>query len=996
MFRKQALSNTLRAPRRSILFLALLVLISALLATSLGMSVSLSRALTLCRENYVTIGLAEYIGGGYPELRRMDSAIENAAQELSNAAKEDDSLLYYEPTRMALGHIDGLRPDNDFDKAVLVVRIEKVLSDYDETTFYYATVKENLFTAKEVENKLVRLDTDETLSAGRTYLVHCTYYSGYTSNPTFGAESYTSPDGSVTLSGIEDITTEDGGYEIPAGSPYLLAAKTYAVTASALTLWYSDHAQDLYPFQQNVLTLTNGDWCSEGGCLLSEVTAKTLGVSVGDSVTLSTAAREGALLDESYWAGSGFDTEKTYRVDGIFSGPAEWNDAAFLPVAEETPTVVASYTLGQFRFVNGCGQDYLDAIADALPSGVRVTLYDQGYAAAESGLGTMLRSVGVISAVCLAAGLGFLLLFAYLLIFRQQNEARNMIRLGVRKRDILRYDAFCALYPALAGCTIGFAVSVGACGALEKVVSSVLAQGSNTDLYFSSSALSVSRSAGDYLSAPSVWLLLAISAAVLLTATALAVGFGALVLRKKKARRRALTSRSGTRSRSLRGGSARYALLSLTRGGMRSLVPMLALLCAAVMFCRLAAVTVKTQEELSALRRESSVRGYATDVYGRSLGGLVVSAEAVDMLSAIDGVEDVSVSRSTHYDFIYVTHEDGTTEGPGYHPRTNTNFGFETFMNYLLGCDELLFTSSLHGAPEFLYAKSVEAEYLDGWDESLFTETKAEVTRVPIEGYPGYYSLELNGLVCVMPSTMMEQYHIALGDTVVLEIAAGNSSYGSYPFLVVGSFTQEGAANHIYAPISILESSNDLSRQLLDHRGSGHFDYSSVTFTVPDCSKLEQVKSELYRAGFSEANSVRSVRAFLTLNDSSYLSSLHAAQQRLWYMERLFPLIDVLAVALAFFLGRLLLGRRAGEMRTLRSMGASPATVFWSLWGEQLALVLLGAGAGILAAFLLDEWSRSAGLWLLAFALSYLFGTLAVLLRVNRRAILKNRREQEE
>lgn len=59
MFRKQAFQHTLRSPRRSLLFVLLLALISALLTTSLGMTVSLSRALSLCRENYITIGLAE-------------------------------------------------------------------------------------------------------------------------------------------------------------------------------------------------------------------------------------------------------------------------------------------------------------------------------------------------------------------------------------------------------------------------------------------------------------------------------------------------------------------------------------------------------------------------------------------------------------------------------------------------------------------------------------------------------------------------------------------------------------------------------------------------------------------------------------------------------------------------------------------------------------------------------------------------------------------------
>lgn len=146
-------------------------------------------------------------------------------------------------------------------------------------------------------------------------------------------------------------------------------------------------------------------------------------------------------------------------MDGLFNGSEDWNRTAFIPVDAGMSTIVSSYTLGQLRFVNGEAQGHLDSVADALAAGIRVTVYDQGYAAAESSLGTMLRSVGIISAVCLAAGIGFLLLFAYLLIFRQQSEARNMIRLGVTRGQVLRFDAHCALFPALPGCAAGFAAS---------------------------------------------------------------------------------------------------------------------------------------------------------------------------------------------------------------------------------------------------------------------------------------------------------------------------------------------------------------------------------------------------------------------------------------------------------------------------------------------------------------------------------------------------------
>lgn len=999
MFRKQALQTTLRTPRRSLLFLLLLALISALLASSLGMSASLSRALALCRENYSTIGLAEYISGGYPELSALDSAAGQAADALAAAVAPDDTLLYYEPTRMALGDTDGLASRKTFDGGVLVLRVKQLVGDPangSQDDFYYAVVEEAPFSADATEGKLICVYTEDALSIGRIYLAHGSFFDGSSAYPSFGLAPYTAPDGSLTLPAYQDITSE-GGYTLPQDSPYLTVAQTYAVESRALTLWCSDHPQDLYPFHENVLTLAEGDWYTEGGCLLSQSTAQALGLSVGDTFPLRTAARTDLPFSQSYQADRGFDTETTCRVDGLFAGSDDWKDMVFLPVSEDLPTAVGAYTVGQFRLVNGQAQDYLDGLT--LPAGVRVTVYDQGYAASESSLGTMLRSVGVISAVCLAAGLAFLLLFAYLLIFRQQGVALTMERLGVARRDILRYDVFCTLFPALPGCLAGFLVSLAACQALERVVAAALEDSGSADLHFSNAALSVSRSAAEFLTAPSPLLLLTLCAAVLVLALAFGLLFGVLALRRKHQRRRFLPARDGARSRSLRGGSLKYALLSLCRGGFRALVPVIALLCAAVLFCRLAAVTESARTGLQALQQESSVRGYLTDISGRSLSGLLLDESAAQALAAIPGVSDVTLCRSNHYDLLYVDHQaytdadgshDGYTDGPGPHPRTYGSYGWEIFMDYLRSRDEIIFTSSLHGAPEFLYSQSVEVEYLPGWDESFLSAPRGEEDA------------------CILPSSLMEEYHIALGDTVTLEMP-GNFDSFLMSFRVVGRYVQEGAANHIYASLNLFEPWTGQAykkgiiyvqrsvggRLLTTFYVNGPMTYQSATFTVPDCSDLESVKDALYQAGFSETSHLRSLRSFVTINDASYLSALHAAQQRLWYMDRLFPLIDALAVALAFLLGRLLLGRRAGELRTLRSMGVSPASAFWSLYWEQLLLVLLGAALGTGACLLLGEGSPAGGAWLLAFSLSYLLGALAAIRRSNRRHILKNRREQE-
>ena len=173
---------------------------------------------------------------------------------------------------MALGDTDGLASRKTFDGGVLVLRVKQLVGDPangSQDDFYYAVVEEAPFSADATEGKLICVYTEDALSIGRIYLAHGSFFDGSSAYPSFGLAPYTAPDGSLTLPACQDITSEDG-YTLPQDSPYLTVAQTYAVESRALTLWCSDHPQDLYPFHENVLTLAAGDWYTEGGCLLSQ------------------------------------------------------------------------------------------------------------------------------------------------------------------------------------------------------------------------------------------------------------------------------------------------------------------------------------------------------------------------------------------------------------------------------------------------------------------------------------------------------------------------------------------------------------------------------------------------------------------------------------------------------------------------------------------------------------------------------------------------------
>lgn len=104
----------------------------------------------------------------------------------------------------------------------------------------------------------------------------------------------------------------------------------------------------------------------------------------------------------------------------------------YIPVREDVDMTVnhCSYTLGQLQIRNGQAQAYVERLQQQLPGSIQITVYDQGYTAVSQSLEDMLRMVQIIAGVCLAVGLGFLVLFGYLLVYRQRGVGRTMIRVG--------------------------------------------------------------------------------------------------------------------------------------------------------------------------------------------------------------------------------------------------------------------------------------------------------------------------------------------------------------------------------------------------------------------------------------------------------------------------------------------------------------------------------------------------------------------------------------
>ena len=1028
MFARHGIQNALRTRRRSVAFLLLMTLLVTLLGTSLGLSFALQETLRQCRENYSTIGLVEYLGPGYPSTARVvEDAGEVLAEFESKLDRSDPALVDWEPTRMALGYTEKLESLTSSsllsDRFAAVIKIRglatmHVPAEEAHTEFVYpdsmvevpahpaydrvlptydAIITQMLYSGKNLSGGAPVLleipgqpqtvpeedyvaPADSIWIPGHYYLVHGSYAKTSIRGAAYmqlSLGSYELPGVDTGVTDVIDITQPDGTCAQLDGSTGIEAvAETYRVTTHALTVRATDRPADLLPFQQSELTLVQGDYYAAGskGCLISQSLAGDLGLGVGDSLPLSLAVREDALIPYSYWAGDGFDAEDTYTISGIFSTSEDYDFSVYIPVREDVDMTVnhCSFTLGQLQLQNGQAQAYVEQLQQQLPGSIRITVYDQGYTAVSQSLEDMLRMVQIIAGVCLAVGLGFLVLFGYLLVYRQRGVGRTMIRVGAARRNVHTYFLFCAGTTALPAAVLGLVLSRLVCLGVLRLLEVLLNDSTSMDLFFSNTALAMQRTATEYLAAPGWGTLALIALATLVLALISCLVFSAVSLERRHKRRRTRHTAQGARSRSLKGGALTYARLSARRGGFRSLVPVLAGICAAVLFCQLTGTVTRYDHQLMKLRADSSVRGSMTDFSGRSTTGLVLDQGVVNQIAELPGVTDLTWMTATSYYLAEVYRDGVKISGPGLPEQPTTSFEEERYMANLAAGPELILINRLEGAPEFMYSTSLVTQWLEGYDSSVFAEENGA----------------LEGNICAIPTDLMDQYDIRLGDTIELEVLCSNQ-YEQYRnlvrFLVVCSYVQEGRSNNIYTTLRGAQYGGvNLNRAI-----------SGATFSIPSCTDLAAVKQALYDMGLSAVGKLRPVRNFVIINDAAYLTTERAAAQRLWYMQHLFPVVYAIALGLAYLLAFLQVQSRRRELRTMRSVGADRKTAYGSLFLEQLMLAALGAvlGAGLCLAL---GWGSRLGLGLTAaFAVLWLLGAHVALCRANSRHILKNRREVE-
>lgn len=995
MFIRHGMKNTLRTWARSLIFFLLIALLVVLLGASLGLSVTIDRFMRECRDGYTTIGVLEYTGTYHAE------NVSQARQSIDfDALLKNPAVKNYTLETAAFGYLS--EADEPFrslamDRMILVV---KPRTFYDDEQVYSCFVTETLYSTRKCPDIIKLVAEGCELLEDHYYLVYTSYYDGGPTAFYLCLEPYPDVSGLGETPPIEDITKGDG-YELPTDSPVYQMSQTCAMLRKSVTV--SAPAQLSYelPFHQGFLGVTEGTMAlGASDCLISQRIADLFGKTVGDTLSLDIAVREGCSVDESVWAGNGFDRSGEYTVAGIFNASEEWNYTVFLAPQEGLDLSVNcnSTTLGQLLLDNDLAQSEAEALQALLPDRVRLTIYDQGYGAVSAPIKDMQRTARILSAVSILVGAAFLILYGYLLVYRQKKIGQTMLRVGASRGNVCTYFLSGTGLIALPACLLGSMAAMSLSERIAALVDRTLLTAASADLRYSNTNISVRRELDQTAQAVGAEIFFLIGAAVFVLALLSCLCFARMSIRKPKKQRRVRGS-SGASTRSLKGGALKYALLSGTRGGFRSLIPLLAAFCALTLFFRLTDTTENYRKRLDEVRTASSVRGYFTDIHGQKADQLVVPFSTVREIAGTEHIERFTVTIGTPYHLAmtdYSIDPDavlGTTDDPnevGILDTSGSSFRQERLLSELKAGPSMVLTNSLRDVPAFLYGSAMQVEFLDGWDESCFASNDEGMAICP----------------CVLPASMMERHGIELGDSILLQFF-GNitedpslDALVSMPFLVVGSYQDADGLNTIYVPFCLLVApSLFYDEEMSPDTQVGYWRYyllrytgaDSLTFRIDNCANLDDVRDSLAALGISESNRAQSRRIFAVIEDSNYTTTEQSLSQRLWYMERIFPAIYMLLEALALLMGYLQIQVRKKELRIMRSTGASGTTAFFSLWWEQGLLCLLGTALGFGLACLTDSFGADGGLLGGGFFLLWLIGAAISAVKHNGRRLLRRR-----
>lgn len=944
MYIRNGIKSNLRAKGRTALFSFLILLLTFAVILALGVLVYCRSAISACDRIYRSVARVEYMGAEYPDADEPDSFAREAAAAIDDTALESiKGVKYWCRDNRVMSYVDGYKRrgmDMPYrNRGVIVLSGFIPMYGKADVDYYTATLSKSFYSYEGKEGVYVNLlmdGLDFVPQAQKAYVFHGTFVELKAGGPTNGMRIFQ----------ICDFDHSDArpwmeyNSDEPLPEAFAEAVERYRTINNYVETVYSPDPEDLWPFHQGLLYLEEGRMPEAGetdAVVVSGDMAEVMGLSVGDAIQ-STAF---SAAEDNRYDLTLTDRQEALRVVGITNQlDAYLGHMWRLGKSGDGP--LFGYTVGTAALENRRAEKAAEAIQKLMPDNVRVTLLDQGFADAVEPYETLQSTALNVLIACGIGMIAVLLLFAFLFVGRQSETVRILVSLGTPKWGIIVWLLSGIVLITGLSAAIGGTLAALLLPQIYRLIQLLADEMRDTRLAFSEMLLGNMKEPGISVSV-SIWpivlailgiLLLAIIFCLIFLRTAYQGG----TLHKGKSRVRVPRGKTSVAWR----GGLRFALLSIRRGGLRTLVVPMVSAVLTILIIVLCTIYQGWQADLRNALDNTHMEGQVTSADGQYFSDLVVTVPTVRQIMKLDDVGEVYVSQRWHYWL--------PSEMPAF---ANSSFGKEHREDWIGIQPELVAANALQGAKEYYFTEP-SVTWLEGWDESCLSSK----IRAEQESSAGP----------LIPAVVSERFLTDHGWELGNEFTCLCKYEDGERILMlqtVGCYKQTGNRAHIYVPIDfyldpeLVFGEEEIRRpegskytwSSEDYRNYNILNstFTTCRFTLTSARNLDATRQTLSDAGFGWPGHLGTNRVTILLRDASFVKLTENLGRYLIMGKVMMGMILLIVPLLGFIISWLLINGRKREFAIMRGFGARRGRVFHSFFLEQALLCIFGCLLGCLA-----------------------------------------------
>ena len=985
MFVRNGIKSILRERGRTALFSLLIMLLTV--TTILSMSVLLySKAvMAACEESYRSIALIEYMGSEYPNEDEADAAARSAAEALTDETILSISgVTAWNRGNTAFASTEGY--ERRFgtlpygNRAVIIVsdvsapihqwlrfnEFNEPITEAGAITYHTCLLKKALYSRHGREETYIDIllnDSGFVPEKGKSYVLNGSFVD---TSGTAGKGDGFPLNGYLIFEVESFLSTDDLPYadytgegEIP--ERFYRAAEQYRSMNNYVSVVPCRDVNDVYAFHQNEIQLAEGsmpDPATPNACVISYDLATQLDLKPGDAFSLDELQ---GTAEDCYRLSISGNTQ-TFTVSGIASDSPDYRGMVWV-IAEDAQTPLFGYLLGTVSLRNAQAQAAVEALQALVPQQVRVTLLDQGYGSAVQPFREVEKTaVNVLTACCVGI-VAVLLLFAFLYVGRQQIAVRIMVSMGTPRGKITLWFLSGALAICGASTILGTVLGTVLRPAVFRLIVAIATRKRGQFLWYSETALGVVKEMAFNPRIP-IWPNLLVMPAIVALSLLFCLRFLRLARRggtRKRGKSKVRIPRGKTSSLGL--GGLGFSLLSIRRGGLRSLVVPLVSLALTVTVLVLSGVYQGWQNQLDDALENTQIEGMVVSLDGRHYSGLVVPMNNLRKILDMEGIENVSVSYGYHYWL--------PEDAPSF---TYGSFGQAHRQAWIDTQPELVALNSLSAAKEFYYTDPA-ATWLEGWDETCLAADDFTPLRNRIMA-----QADETLIPAVCSAAFLDEHGMVLGDTFSCLVLVEYDNITRWEIVLnlqaVGSYVQQGGKAQIYVPLAchVPLSLLDVTEDPGNIREWNRYTFRTCRFRISSANELDTIRQLLREQDFSAVRNATGNRTTILLRDAAFLRLAENMERNIAMGKVMSTVISLLIVLLGFIISWLMIFSRRREFALMRGCGVQKRRIFASFFLEQAILSLAGCLVGCTVLIRLYAGGAAQPLAAAAYLICYLLG----------------------